>query len=659
MVCGLRLLLFTAFVQIVLYMGELMSTKRAIYILLFFITQPVLAEQLPTISVSASRTPIAIKESGSSINVINQTEIENRQVPFVADLLRDVPGTAISQNGGAGTFTQLRLRGAEANHTQVIIDGIEANDVTLGNEFNFAHLLTCGVERIEVLRGPQSALWGSDALAGVVNVQTIRGSGPLKLESTFSTGRFDTRQNCTGLSAGNDLQNFSLYGAYFENNGSNISELGNEDDSYRNSTVNFRYQLTPKDNFLVDISGRHVDSEVETDPFSPPIDGDRETDSKQNYFKINSVLNLFSGLWSQEANISLSDSKSENFADGIENSSTEGEKMKFSYQSSLHHSINSSDHTITFAYEREREKFAQKGIADPLFGDPNQRRKAYNKSFIGEYRIGVLDQFFLNASVRKDDNDDFDNRSTHRLAATYIPKGYATQFRAAYGTAVKNPSFIERFGFASDSVFFPFEGNPDLKPEKSKGWEAGITHAFSDHLEVSATYFSEELKDEINGFFRQDASEPFTAINLDEKSHRKGIELSFNAKPINNLTLIGSYTYVDSKQPDATGNTTELRVPRNTASLITNYSFLEQRANINLRVNYTDDQFDNNFSTFPATREKLSDYTTVNIAADYQLNNFVALQGRVENLFNKNYQNVFGFETRGINAHLGIKLKNF
>lgn len=613
-------------------------------------------EQLPTMTVSASRTPIAVSKSGSSVTIIDQLDIEQRQVPFVKDLLRDVPGTAVSQNGSTGTLTQLRLRGSEANHTLVLIDGVEANDIAFGSEFNFAHLQTCGLESIEVLRGPQSSLWGSDALAGVVNVQTKRGSGPLHIESTFSGGRFDTRQNCTGVSAGNSLHNFSLYSAYFENNGTNISELGNEDDGYRNSTLNFRYGLNPYENFSIDISGRHVDSEVETDPFSPPIDGDRETDSIQNYFKINSDLTLFNGIWSHQADISLNDTKNENFADGFEDSSTEGEKLKFSYQTSLHHATNSSDHTITLAHEREREKFVQKGEVDLLFGDPNQRRKAYNKAYIGEYRVGIFDQLFLNTSVRKDDNDDFKDRTTYRITGTYSPVNSATQFRAAYGTGIKNPSFVELFGFASDSPFFPFVGNPDLKPEKSKGWETGITHAFSDQFQLSASYFSEQLKDEINGFFRLDPSEPFTAINLDGESNRKGFEFSFNAKPLHNLDISGSYTYVDSTQPDATGKTTELRVPRNTASLIANYHFLNQRANVNVRVNYTDDQFDTDFNTF--NRTELGDYTLVNLAGEYQLNNFVTFQGRVENLFNKKYQDVFGFETPGINAHIGIKIQN-
>ena len=635
-----------------------MSHQRNIYLLAFllFSSNSIAGDTLAPITVTASRTPISVNESGSSVTIIDQQEIENRQVPFVADLLRDVPGTAISQSGGAGTVTQLRLRGAEANHTLVRIDGIEANDIALGAEFNFANLLTCGLERIEVLRGPQSSLWGSDALSGVVNVQTRQGTGPIQVESTFSGGSFDTRQNCSGISGGNDFQHFSLFGSYLENNGTNISEQGSEDDSYRNTTLNFRYGITPSDNFEINLAGRHVDAAVETDPFDPPIDGNRETETVQNYFIFNTLLDTFNGAWNHQANISITDTDNENYADNTQVSSTIGEKLKFDYQTSLFHSTDNTEYSLTLAYERERERFEQTGTAS-IFGDPNQRQKIYNTSYIAEYRTGFFEKLFLSASARKDDNDEFKNRTTHKISATYTPSNIASRFHAAYGTAIKNPTFTERFGFAPDT----FVGNSSLKPEKSKGWEAGISHSFSNQLEVSATYFSEELEDEINGFFFDPSLGPFgsfTAINLEGDSDRKGVELSINTQIMDGFDIKGTYTYIDSVQPDATGKTTEIRVPRNTASLVANYRFLSKKANLNLRINYTDDQFDNDFSSFPANRVELSDYTLVNIAGEYQANNWITIEGRIENLFDKKYQDVFGFETQGINAHIGMKFQH-
>lgn len=643
-----------------------MSYQRNIYLLTFLIlsSNVIAGDTLAPITVTASRTPVSIEESGSSVTIIQQQEIEDRQVPFIADLLRDAPGVAISQNGGTGTLTQLRLRGAEGNHVLVLIDGIEANDIASGSEFNFANLVTCGLERIEVLRGPQSSLWGSDALAGVVNVQTRKGSGPLQVESTFSGGRFDTRQNCSGISGGNDLQHFSLFGSYFENNGSNISEQGPEDDGYRNTTLNFRYGIMPIDNLGFNLSGRHVDSTVEIDAFefnpidftSSIVDGNLKSESIQNYLRLGSNLDTLNGALSHQANLSVTDTDNENFTDNVETTSTEGEKIKFDYQASFSHSTDNTEHSLTLAYERERERFKQTGTAS-FFGDPNQRQKIYNTGYIGEYRTGFFDQIFLSASIRKDDNDKFKNRMTHRLSASFAPNNLSTRFHTAYGTGVKNPSFTERFGFTPDT----FVGNPDLKPEKSKGWEVGISHAFTDHAEVNVTYFSEELEDEINGFFFDSSLGPFgsfTAINLEGESDRKGLELSFYVEPLPKFELKGAYTYVDSRQPDLTGKTSEIRVPGNTASLIANYRFLSDKANLNVKINYVGDQFDTDFGVSPSARDSQHGYTLVNIAGEYQINNWMAFQGRIENLFDQNYQDVIGFETQGINAHLGIKFHN-
>ena len=640
-----------------------MSYIRNIFLIstLCFIISVNADDQLPLMTISASRTAVAVNESGSSVTIIDQQAIKQRQVSFVKDLLRDAPGTAISQNGGAGTFSQLRVRGAEANHTLVLIDGIEANDIALGSEFDFANLLSCGLESIEVLRGPQSSLWGSDALAGVVNIQSKKGSGPLHIESTFNGGRFDTRQNCTGINAGNNLHNFSLYGSYFENNGTNISEQGSEEDGYRNTTLNFNYGVNPSDHLSFKVFGRHTDSSVEIDGFafdpitftSTLVDADMNTDTIQNYFRFNSRLDTFNGLITHSTNISLTDTQNKNFTDGNKTSQTEGQKLKLDYQASLFHSTENTDHTFTLAFERERERFEQTGTAS-AFGDPNQRQKIYNSGYIAEYKTDIFYQWFVNASVRKDDNDEFKDRTTYRISTAYNPNYSNTSFHAAYGRAIKNPGFTERFGFTPDT----FAGNPNLKPEKSTGWEAGISHAFSNKFELGATIFSEELEDEINGFFFDPDLGMLTAINLEGESDRKGLELSFFIQPLESLELTGSYTYIDSRQPDATGKTSEIRVPGNTASVNANYKFLSNKANLNLKINYVGDQFDNNFSVSPSVRESQHDYTLVNLAGEYRVNKWLTLQARIENLFDTEYQDVIGYETQGINAHIGIKLQN-
>ena len=610
-------------------------------------------QDLDQIFVSASRSLIQKKESASSVTVINENKINRRQVPFVSSLLRDIPGAAVSQSGSAGAFTQLRLRGAEANHTLVVIDGIEANDPSLGSEFNFAHLLSCGLERVEVLRGPQSSLWGSDALAGVVNIETKKGDGPTKIESSFSGGDRETLQNCTGIHGSTERTHYSAFGSFYDTEGNNVSSFGSEKDGYDNQTLSFRQGISFNQYFEIDMAGRSVDATSEFDPGSPPSDGDEESDISQNYLRATGLLHLLDGKWAHRVGIALTDTKRENFSDGTETNSTEGEKFKLDYQTNLFFNtsaITNMDHVVTLAVEHEEEEFKQTGMPS-FFGDPNQNQGIINIGYVGEYRVSFEEQLFLSASIRHDDNDEFEDRSTHRFSIAYSPQHYETKIHLAYATGVKNPTFTERFGFTPDT----FVGNPDLKPEKSKGWEIGLSHSFSDRLGFDATYFSEELEDEINGFFFDAGLSGFTAINLDGISDRKGVELSFWAQLFKSLDLKGSYTYVDAKEPDETGKLREIRRPKNVASLISNYRFLGDKANLNLRINYIDEQLDNDFSTFPAQRIELDDYTLVSLAGEYRLNKWVVLQGRIENLFNEKYQDAFGFETQEFNAHAGIK----
>ena len=161
------------------------------------------ADSLPELTVSASRTPLPSQQIAGAIDIIDAQDIAQQHVDFVSDALLNPPALGLSHNGGPGKLTQLRIRGAEANHTLVMIDGIEANDIARGSEFDFAHLTSCGIERIEILRGPQSSLWGSDALSGVVSVESKRGLGPVSIDSSASGGSYGTRQNCTGIRAAN------------------------------------------------------------------------------------------------------------------------------------------------------------------------------------------------------------------------------------------------------------------------------------------------------------------------------------------------------------------------------------------------------------------------------------------------------------------------
>ena len=624
-------------------------------------------EELETIVVSASRMPVSAGLSGSSIKVLDRQHIENRQVASLGEILRDVPGLAVNRGGVLGSATQIRVRGAEANQLLVFIDGVEVNDLAQGSEFNFAHLSASEIESAEVIRGPQSALWGSDALAGVINITTKKGEGPLAATAFAEGGSFGTAHGGANISGAGANYHFNLAGSYLNSRGDNISRDGNENDGYENGTLSFSAGFMPTESLSFDLVTRFTEARNEfdaTDFFTTglPADSDSETKVSQNYTRLQSNLELFNGRWKQRAGIALSNTDNDNFLNSIEGSSNQGKKYRFDYQSAFNfnttHPFDAS-HNLILAYEYELEEFTQRGAVS--FGnDPNQDLDLDTNSFILEYRVTFDEQLSLSAGVRHDDNSDFRNATTFRTTAAYWFEDYGLRIHGNYGTGVKNPTFTERFGFFASSLFSPFVGNPDLKPEKSRGWELGLSKDLLDErLNLSLTYFNQDLEDEINGFFFDMTTLSSTAINETGESKREGVELSGRAIISEKLSLSANYTYLNASQENPGGQqVNEVRRPDHLANLNLDYNFLDNRAKLNINVNYNGSQDDFFFAPpfFAQQTVSLSSYTLLNVAGSYRLNDRVSLYGRVENLLDDTYEEILGFRAPGIAAYAGIRL---
>ena len=289
---------------------------------------------LKDILVTASRTPLSSQQTGSSFTIINADQIAQRQAVHVSDLLRSVPGIAVSRSGGIGAQTSIRLRGAEADQTLVLIDGIEANDPATGSGFDFAHLLTSDIERIEIIRGPQSSLWGSDAMAGVINIITKEAGKGSHLTGLLEGGSFST-----GTCAAAGFSERSANPSYLDqwqlsvrSDGTNVAEQGDEDDAYKNATLNLKAGINPLDNLDLSFVARHTTADKEFDP-APfpaflPADGDRESRGKQTYAMARAKLDLYDGVWQHIASVAFTNADNDNFADGIETNSTQGGETK-------------------------------------------------------------------------------------------------------------------------------------------------------------------------------------------------------------------------------------------------------------------------------------------------------------------------------------------
>ncbi len=611
-------------------------------------------QELDNIIVTASRSPITIANLGSSATVISREQIELRQARYVSELLRSVPGFAVSQVGTTGSQTQVRVRGAEANHVLVLIDGVRANDPASGDEFRWELLSTSDVERIEIVRGPQSSLWGSDAVAAVVHVITRSGAGRPGISVYAEAGSHDTVNGGIDGAVGGERWSLGFGLEHLDTGGTNISRNGTEHDGSEITTASLSSQYRPAKNLEFTFGLRAVDAWSQYDPVDflltgLPVDGDVATDSKRIYANAGATLSTLDGRVVHHLDARYLDTDNSNLSNGIADSYTASDRKTLTYQSD----IRIGDDRLSLAIEREQTRFQQRGEIG--FADPNQDQEMSVTSFIADYQGASLDRLTWLLSARYDDNSDFDSAISGRLSIAYSVSD-ATLVRANIGTGRKAPTFIERFGF------FPaqFVGNPDLKPEDSLSVDVGIDRKlFGDSLEWQLTFFYQDLKDEINGFVFDPDTFLFTAANSDGDSTRQGVEVSAALELSEKLGVGGSYTYTDSTESDETaGDVRELRRPRHSGSLYGNYRFLENRANLRVVADYSGRNTDMFFPPFPEPPEIviLDSYWLLDLTVSFDINRNTRVFLRGNNLLDEDYEQVYGYQTPGRSAYLGLRL---
>ncbi len=609
------------------------------------------ADQTPseTMVVTASRTPLPAKGVGSSISVITAEQIEDRHIQFTADLLRGVPGSAVNRSGSLGAFTQVRLRGAEANQVLILIDGIEATDPARG-EFDFANLSPGSIERIEVLRGEQSALWGADAIGGVINIITKSGDSTPVLNARAEYGSFNTKSFNADLNGGSKLYSYSLSGNYLDTDGTNIARTGAEKDGYDSAALHFKGTVSPTSTVDLGAVVRYVESNKQFDA-DTTFDGflddaNRKSDTDELYARLFGKFSLLDGKWQHQISAALTDITSTNFTDGSLNNSTDGEKKKIAYETSLFFAapaLENMQHHVTFIVEREKEEFSTRFFT---FSGANQKRSQVNIGTAGEYGLNLDNRYFLNVALRHDNNDFFRNSTTFSVSGAINFDQSGTRLHGRIGNGVKNPSFTELFGFFPDL----FIGNPGLKPEKSTGWEIGLEQGlFDDAFSLEITYFDTELEDEIFTTFLP--SFMSTVDNRTTKSTRQGVEVSATVNPFSFLALTVSYSFIDSIE----AGVQEIRRPRHTGSFNSNLTLLEDRANLNLTVDYNGKMQDDLF-TFPVLRTSLDSFALVSLAGSYKVTERLSIFARGENLLDEKYEEIIGFRSPGIAAFGGIRV---
>ncbi len=606
-------------------------------------------DPLDELVVTASRTPLSIREVGAAVSVITRSDIERREARNVSELLRSVPGFAISHTGVVGSQTQVRLRGSEANHVLVLIDGVRANDPATGDEFRWEYLSTANIERIEIVRGPQSALWGSDAVAGVVHIITRSGSHRSGFNGYAEGGSFGTTNASIGGSFGTERASFSANLESLRTDGSNISRVGDENDDSDLTTANLSARFAATDAITLNASVRAVDAYTQFDPTDffvtgLPTDGDVSTDT-ENFYAQAGLDIAPAGPVSHGISLRWFDSDNRNKTNGLDSGSTASDRLTAAYQAD----ISLGDNRVSLALEHERTSFTQRGDAAP-WGDPNQKQEMDTSSAVAEYQGLSHDRFKWIISARYDDNSDFKNALNGKLSASYT-LGDSTTLRASIGTGRKNPTFTERFGYFADQ----FVGNPNLKPERSVSYDMGLEQGFG-NVSVQASLFHQDLEDEIIGYYFDPVTFEVTAINNPEKSERSGAELSGRWQVNEQFALGAHYTYTDSTEPLAGAQAREVRRPKHMGGL--SADFAGQRFGASLNADYGGERTDLFFPPWPNPMETvtLDKYWLVDLALRFQATGNVSVFAKGTNLLDEKYEQVYGFRTLGRAGYLGVRV---
>ncbi|MBB5686487.1 TonB-dependent receptor plug domain-containing protein [Sphingobium boeckii] len=600
-----------------------------------------------TIVVTGTRADGGVSTAtfGSSITVLRAEDLRDRQTQQVSDILRDVPGIAVSRTGPVGGLTQVRIRGAEGNHTLVMIDGIEASDATYG-EYDFATLFADDGARVEVLRGEQSALYGSDAIGGVINYITASGRDLPGFSARLEGGAFDTVQGgVRGAGIVGDLD-YALTGSYSGIGGYVIAPGGSRKIGSKIGTLGgkFGYQIGSVALRAV-ARYNHTDAELNNQDYFVTGNATDEGGSYKNdafYGLVGARIGNADDRWVNDFSAQMQDSKRTYFdQDRAVESGSAGQRQKASWVSTLRLGSGPISHSLTGAVDYEREEFHNRGAISAA----NPKRSTTNWGFVGQYDLKLDDRAGIGLAIRHNENSRFRNDTTWRAQASYR-FNFGTRLHAATGTGVKAPTFSELFGYSPTSGFV---GNPNLKPEKSTGWEVGVEQSFLDgDARIDATYFEADLKDKIVSTF----SPVYTAINAPGKSPHKGVEVSADANLPAGFRFNASYTYLDAENE---AGIVLIRRAKHIGSANLAWRSSDDRFGATVTVRHNGKQLDTNFATYVTA--PLDAFTLVNLGAAFEVSDGISIYGRVENLFKERYVENVGFLTAGRAAYGGVRIR--
>ena len=600
------------------------------------------------IVITASRAPESEAQAPASVTIIDAEQIERLDEPLVASLLRLTPSAAVTSIGPAGSLTEVRIRGAEANHTLLFVDGIKINDPASGDQPRFELLNADLASRIEMVRGPQSALWGSDAIGGVIAINGLddqRGvgasaeGGSFGFERASASGALtDGALNLSGAAGWQRATGIDSFGA-----------PGGDKDGYRNLSARVRATLRLSPDLLVGASAIALTGESQFDGFDPVTFAHTDTrDSSRNALAAGRAWAEFgseNSAWTGRLSASLLGSANRNYLAGDPLNRTSGTRRTVDAQLERTFSTGTVTHRLIVAAEDERETFHAR---DTIYGGfTDQDRSRSHQALTAEWRASST-AFTGDVAIRRDMFNRFADATSLRASALVnIGRGFA--LTGSYAEGISQPTFFDLYGFFPGS----FAGNPSLKPESSRGYEAGVRYRRG-RFDASLTAYRQRLHDEI-----VDMSDPaaflLTTVNRAETSHRSGLEAAAGLRVSDALRFSANYSLLHATEPDPVtgGQVTELRRPKHSGSVaadgeVGRWSYGASIAYIGAHLDLADN--------FPFNLVRLHSYWLASARVAYAVRPGLELYVRGSNLFGARYEDSVGYHTEGRGVFAGVRL---
>ena len=583
-------------------------------------------ETLPEIVVTATRVEESPQDVTQDITVITKDDIEKKGVEFITDALESYTDIGIVQNGGVGKNATLFLRGGSPNQTVMMIDGVKVKSPTTGS-LDLAGIIIDDIERIEVIKGPQSTLYGSEAMAGVINIITKKGRGKPKLTVSAEGGSFSTYKTTASISGAKDVWDYRVTASYFDTGGISAAKGGTEADGYTNKSISTKIGLMPSDKLGVELNLRYFEDISELDSYSwgvGMVDDLNYVQDGKHY--LISAKGMFSILDSYEQTLTLS-----SIGDNLKFEDPDTSSNRTSIDTTMQtadwqHNLYISDTTWTGGIEYRKEAGEIKD---------NFNKEVDNKAFYLNGKVKLFDDsFILNAGLRNDEHKTAGIKTTYRIGGLYDFKPYGLKLKGNYGTGFRAPSLNE--------LYYPFFGNTNLKPEKSESYDIGFEKdLYGDRLLLNAAYFNQQYQDLIEYDFAT-----FTAQNIG-KAEIKGIELGLAAAITEDVNLKASHTNMDTVDKDS--NKPLTRRPTNKFN-----SSIEYKGRKFIAIGeyaFVSERYDS------AVDRNLSQYSLVNLKGRYFISDSITLFARVDNLFNENYEEAGNYGVPGVSAFGGIKVE--